>query len=71
MEFCYITGFKTLVGTRNEQFVKFSLFLYNRLKYVEQELAKRRGKSVDSGDKEEKDQVDELYVVPEHLKVGF
>ncbi|XP_020273778.1 uncharacterized protein C9orf78 isoform X2 [Asparagus officinalis] len=41
----------------------------NMLKYVEQELAKRRGKSVDSGDKEEKDQVDELYVVPEHLKV--
>jgi len=41
------------------------------LKYVEQELAKRRGESVDSGDKEEKDPVDELYIVPEHLKVRF
>ncbi|KAG6472065.1 protein COP1 SUPPRESSOR 2-like [Zingiber officinale] len=41
----------------------------NMLKYVEQELAKRRGKKIDSGEKEEKDPMDELYVVPEHLKV--
>ncbi|KAG1328337.1 Protein COP1 SUPPRESSOR 2 [Cocos nucifera] len=41
----------------------------NMLKYVEQELAKRRGKKIDAGDKEEKDPMDELYVVPEHLKV--
>ncbi|WOL18403.1 hypothetical protein Cni_G27198 [Canna indica] len=41
----------------------------NMLKYVEQELAKRRGKKVDSGEKEDKDPMDELYVVPEHLKV--
>ncbi|KAJ6806408.1 uncharacterized protein M6B38_174355 [Iris pallida] len=41
----------------------------NMLKYVEQELAKRKGKSIDASNKEENDQVDELYVVPEHLKV--
>lgn len=39
------------------------------MRYVEQELAKRRGKKVDASEKEEKDQVDELYVVPDHLKV--
>jgi Hepatocellular carcinoma-associated antigen 59 len=39
------------------------------MKYVELELAKRRGKKVDASEKEEKDQVDELYVVPDHLKV--
>lgn len=37
---------------------------------MELELAKRRGKKVDGGDKEEKDPMDELYVVPEHLKVN-
>ncbi|KAG6466222.1 hypothetical protein ZIOFF_076007 [Zingiber officinale] len=41
----------------------------NMLKYVERELAKRHGKRIDSGEKEEKDPMDELYVVPEHLKV--
>ncbi|CAL9196431.1 unnamed protein product [Musa hybrid cultivar] len=41
----------------------------NMLKYVEKELAKRRGKKIDSSEKEEKDPMDELYVVPEHLKV--
>ncbi|XP_042453001.1 protein COP1 SUPPRESSOR 2-like [Zingiber officinale] len=41
----------------------------NMLKYVERELAKRHGKKIDSGEKEEKDPMDELYVVPEHLKV--
>lgn len=41
----------------------------NMLKYVEQELAKKRGKNIESGNKEDKDPVDELYIVPEHLKV--
>ncbi|XP_072975871.1 protein COP1 SUPPRESSOR 2 [Typha angustifolia] len=41
----------------------------NMLKYVEQELAKKRGKKIDANEKDEKDQVDELYVVPDHLKV--
>lgn len=40
------------------------------MSYVEQELAKRRGKKVDASEREEKDQVDELYVIPDHLKVG-
>ncbi|XP_078167818.1 origin of replication complex subunit 1-like isoform X1 [Carex rostrata] len=42
----------------------------NMMRYVEQELAKRRGKEVDASKEEGKDQVDELYVVPDHLKVG-
>ncbi|BAF12125.1 protein COP1 SUPPRESSOR 2 [Oryza sativa Japonica Group] len=41
----------------------------NMLRYVENELLKKRGKKVDVKDKEEKDQVDELYTVPDHLKV--
>ncbi|KAF3326074.1 Hepatocellular carcinoma-associated antigen 59 [Carex littledalei] len=41
----------------------------NMMRYVEQELAKRRGKEVDASEEEGKDQVDELYVVPDHLKV--
>ncbi|XP_062211386.1 protein COP1 SUPPRESSOR 2-like [Phragmites australis] len=41
----------------------------NMLKYVETQLAKKRGKMVDVGDKEEKDHVDELYTAPDHLKV--
>lgn len=36
---------------------------------METELAKKRGKMVDAGQKEEMDHVDELYTVPEHLKV--
>jgi hypothetical protein len=36
---------------------------------VETELAKKRGKMVDVGHKEEMDHVDELYTVPDHLKV--
>lgn len=36
---------------------------------MENELLKKRGKKVDVKDKEEKDQVDELYIVPDHLKV--
>lgn len=46
---------------------------FNRLKYVEQELAKKRGKNVTAPDQIESDlkQVeDELYKVPEHLKVS-
>ncbi|TKV95892.1 hypothetical protein SEVIR_9G392300v4 [Setaria viridis] len=41
----------------------------NMLRYVETELAKKRGKTVDVGHKEEMDHVDELYTVPDHLKV--
>lgn len=41
----------------------------NMLRYVETELAKKRGKMVDVGHKEEMDHVDELYTVPDHLKV--
>ncbi|XP_020687066.1 protein COP1 SUPPRESSOR 2 [Dendrobium catenatum] len=41
----------------------------NMLKYVDQELAKQRGKKIDSGKKEDKDPMDELYAIPEHLKV--
>ncbi|OEL29543.1 hypothetical protein BAE44_0009441 [Dichanthelium oligosanthes] len=41
----------------------------NMLRYVETELAKQRGKTVDAGHKEEMDHVDELYTVPDHLKV--
>ncbi|PKA58320.1 hypothetical protein AXF42_Ash021366 [Apostasia shenzhenica] len=39
------------------------------LKYVEQELAKRKGHKIDSVEKEDNDRMDELYAVPEHLKV--
>ncbi|XP_057966570.1 protein COP1 SUPPRESSOR 2 [Malania oleifera] len=44
----------------------------NMLKYVEQELAKKRGKKIDARDQVENDlkrAEDELYVIPEHLKV--
>ncbi|KAK9179887.1 hypothetical protein WN943_029093 [Citrus x changshan-huyou] len=43
-----------------------------RLKYVEQELAKKRGKNIDVNDQVENDlkhAEDELYKIPEHLKV--
>ncbi|WVZ71989.1 hypothetical protein U9M48_020515 [Paspalum notatum var. saurae] len=40
-----------------------------RLRYVETELAKKRGKMVDVGHKEEMEHVDKLYTVPDHLKV--
>ena len=36
---------------------------------METKLAKKRGKMVDVGQKEEMDHVDELYTVPDHLKV--
>ncbi|KAF3787386.1 Uncharacterized protein EJ110_NYTH12173 [Nymphaea thermarum] len=44
----------------------------NMLKYVEQELAKKRGKNVgttDQAEKEAKRAEDQLYIIPEHLKV--
>ncbi|XP_044502408.1 protein COP1 SUPPRESSOR 2 isoform X2 [Mangifera indica] len=44
----------------------------NMVNYIEQELAKRRGKNIDVTDKVENDlkrAEDELYKVPEHLKV--
>ncbi|XP_031496666.1 protein COP1 SUPPRESSOR 2 [Nymphaea colorata] len=44
----------------------------NMLKYVEQELAKKRGKNVgttDQAEKEAKHAEDQLYIIPEHLKV--
>lgn len=43
------------------------------MNYIEQELAKRRGKNIDVTDKVENDlkrAEDELYKVPEHLKVS-
>ncbi|KAG8097360.1 hypothetical protein GUJ93_ZPchr0013g35314 [Zizania palustris] len=41
----------------------------NMLRYVENELLKKMGKKIDEKDKEEKDHVDELYTMPDHLKV--
>lgn len=46
---------------------------FGRLRYVEQELAKKRGKNVDVADQVEnevKRAEDELYKIPEHLKVS-
>ncbi|KAJ4948039.1 hypothetical protein NE237_000103 [Protea cynaroides] len=46
----------------------------NMLQYVEQELAKKRGKNIDSIDQVENDlkRVEaELYAIPEHLKVSW
>lgn len=43
-----------------------------RLRYVEQELAKKRGKTIDDANQVEneiKHAEDELYKIPEHLKV--
>ncbi|EXB44482.1 hypothetical protein L484_013901 [Morus notabilis] len=45
----------------------------NMLKYVEQELAKKRGRKVDETDQVESDlkrAEDELYKIPDHLKVS-
>ena len=39
------------------------------MRYVENELLKKRGKTIEVNDKDDKDEVDELYVVPDHLKV--
>jgi hypothetical protein len=38
---------------------------------VETELAKKMGKVIDAGNGEEADHVDELYTVPDHLKVSL
>lgn len=44
-----------------------------RLRYVEQELAKKRGKNIDVENQVENDvkrAADELYKIPDHLKVS-
>jgi hypothetical protein len=46
--------------------------LNNRVKYVEQELAKKRGRQIEATDQVEnelKRAEDELYKIPDHLKV--
>ncbi|KAJ0535266.1 putative telomere length and silencing protein [Helianthus annuus] len=45
-----------------------------QLKYIEQELAKKKGKNIDVTDQVENDikhAEDELYKIPEHLKVIY
>lgn len=45
----------------------------NRVQYIEQELAKKRGRKIDAADQVEnelKRAEDELYKIPEHLKVS-
>ena len=45
----------------------------NRVKYIEQELAKKRGRNIDEEDQVEnelKRAEDELYTIPDHLKVS-
>lgn len=45
----------------------------SRLRYVEQELAKKRGKKIDVAGQVENDikhAEDELYKIPDHLKVS-
>ena len=45
----------------------------NRLKYIEQELAKKRGRTletVEGAENDLKQAEDELYKIPEHLKVS-
>lgn len=47
--------------------------LLNRVKYVEQELAKKRGRNIENIDQVENElnrAEDELYKIPEHLKVN-
>lgn len=51
--------------------IDFQNFI-NRVKYVEQELAKKRGRTIESMDQVEnelKRAEDELYKIPDHLKV--
>lgn len=46
----------------------------NRVKYIEQELAKKRGRNIDEEDQVEnelKRAEDELYTIPDHLKVSI
>ena len=47
----------------------FSYWNYNRLKYIEQEIAKKRGRELGIVEEEVKAPEDDLYVIPEHLKV--
>lgn len=53
--------------------ISYFIFKYFcRIKYVEQELAKKRGRTIDSTDQAENDlkrAEDELYKIPDHLKV--
>lgn len=75
------TGEKTEADGENEELVLQDTFAQetavaeedpNMLKYVEQELAKKRGKTIEDTDKVENDlkrAEDELYIIPEHLKV--
>ena len=47
--------------------------MLNRVKYIEHELAKKRGRKIDAADQAEnelKRAEDELYKIPEHLKVS-
>lgn len=56
--------------------IKIDLYIdhsFDRLKYVEHELAKKRGKKIDTSDQVENDlkrAEDELYKIPDHLKVS-
>lgn len=46
----------------------------SRVKYIEQELAKKRGRNIDEEDQVEnelKRAEDELYTIPDHLKVNI
>ncbi|KAF2309165.1 hypothetical protein GH714_000976 [Hevea brasiliensis] len=70
--------FKILLLKKQQSWLKIptllthTLWLSNRLKYVEQELAKKRGKNIDETNQVENDlkrAEDELYKIPEHLKV--
>jgi hypothetical protein len=40
-----------------------------RLKYIEQEMAKKRGRELGIVEEEVKPAEDDLYIIPEHLKV--
>ena len=51
--------------------IDFQNFI-NRVNYVEQELAKKRGRTIESTDQVENElrrAEDELYKIPDHLKV--
>lgn len=41
----------------------------DRLKYIEQEMAKKRGRELGIVEEEVKPAEDDLYIIPEHLKV--
>ncbi len=43
--------------------------IWDRLKYIEQELAKKRGQELGMTSEEIKPAEDDLYIIPEHLKV--